>query len=295
MFEGSIVALVTPMTNAGALDLPAFDSLIEWHLDNGTDGFVVLGTTGESPTITAEERLILIQRAIAVVNKRKPVIIGTGTNSTTSTITLTQQALDCGADGVLLVNPYYNKPTQAGLFAHFSRVAEAVPIPQILYNHPGRTGCDLLPETLFRLSAYSNIVGMKEATGDIARVAALREAGVTMPLFSGCDDTACAFMAAGGDGGVISVAANVVPKAFADWVHTALSGDIAAATALDHVLQPLYAALALETNPIPVKYAMMRLGKMAAGIRLPLLPLSEEYRSTLDDVLDTLHLSEKTV
>lgn len=287
MFKGSLVALVTPMQANGDIDWPSFDRLIGWHLDNGSDGLVVLGTTGESATVNPEERAGLIQRSLAVVAGQVPVIVGAGSNATSHTIDLTRQAMELGADAVLLVTPYYNKPTQEGLFQHFKTVADAVSIPQILYNVPGRTGCDLLPETVGRLAQVDNIVALKEATGDIDRLRDILAQELSLALLSGDDFTAVDFMLAGGQG-VISVAANVVPKAFYDLCQAALSGQVASAREQDKRLQPLYEQLFTESNPIPTKWALSEMGLIPGGLRLPLTPLSIECHDPLRHVLRTL-------
>ncbi len=280
MFTGSLVALVTPMKKNGDVDYAAFDQLIDWHLTSGTHGLVILGTTGESPTIDLEERTHLIKQTIARVNHQIPVIVGTGANSTAQTILLTQQAKDLGADAVLLVTPYYNRPTQEGLFLHFSAIADAVEIPQILYNVPTRTACDLLPETVLRLAAHPNIVGLKEASGDIQRLTYLREHLCDLAVYSGDDGLGLAFMQKGAQG-VISVVANIAPKLFATLCHLALEGDHEQALILDNRLRPLYKSLFLEANPIPSKWLLAKMGLIQAGIRLPLTPLSMQYQAVV--------------
>lgn len=274
MFTGSIVAIVTPMKVNGEIDYQKFGSLVDWHLENKTDGLVVLGTTGESPTIEPAERVKIIRQVIEQVNDRIPVIVGSGTNCTRHTIELTQEAMSLGVDGVLLTTPYYNKPTQEGLYQHFKAVAEAVPIPQILYNVPSRTACDLLPETILRLAKISNIVGVKEATGDIERVKKLVSSELT--LLSGDDKTAMEFMLNGGKG-VISVVANVAPQAFHQLCVTATAGKKELAQQHNAKLDALHTALFLEANPIPVKWALAQMKMIEEGIRLPLTKLSEKY------------------
>lgn len=278
MFHGSLVALVTPMQPSGAVDYASLAELVEWHIASGTDGLVVLGTTGETATIEPVERRQIVQRVINQVHGRIPVIVGTGTNSTAHSIVLTQQAMEMSADAVLLVTPYYNKPTQEGLYQHFKAIAEQVPIPQILYNVPSRTACDLLPETILRLSQFTNIVGVKEATGDIARVAPLST--VDLDLLSGDDATASAFMLAGGKG-VISVVANVAPRAMHDLCDAALRANKLQVENYDSQLQGLYKALFCEANPIPVKWALQEMGMIKSGIRLPLTLLSERCHATV--------------
>jgi 4-hydroxy-tetrahydrodipicolinate synthase len=277
-FHGSIVAIVTPMRGGVAPDAPlAWDQLaelIEFHIAQGTDGIVAVGTTGESATLNEEEHCEAIRRTVEIVKRRVPVIAGTGANSTTEAIHLTQQAKAAGADACLLVTPYYNKPTQEGLYLHFKAVAAAVAIPQILYNVPGRTACDMLPATIARLAKVPHIVGVKEATGEVARVAQIREqCGEDFILLSGDDATAREFMLAGGHG-VISVTANVAPKAMHDLCVAARAGDAAQAAAIDAPLALLHRDLFCESNPIPVKWAVHAMGLMDNGIRLPLTWLS---------------------
>ena len=276
--RGSMVAIVTPMSGGVSPDAPidwdAYARLVEFHLDAGTDAIVAVGTTGESATLDEVEHVETIRRCVELVRGRVPVIAGTGANSTTEAIALTAAAKRVGADACLLVTPYYNKPTQEGLYLHYKAVAEAVEIPQILYNVPGRTACDMLPETVGRLARLPNIVGVKEATGEVARVARLRElCGDGFLLLSGDDATAREFMLAGGHG-VISVTANVAPKAMHDLCVAALAGDAAAASRIDAPLAALHRDLFCEANPIPVKWAVQHMGLIGGGIRLPLTPLS---------------------
>ncbi len=286
MFSGSIVAIVTPMKPNGDVDYKNFERLIDWHLENDTDGLVVLGTTGESPTIEPEERVKIVSHAVEQVNERIPVIVGTGANSTHHAIALTRQAMELGADAGLLVTPYYNKPTQEGLYQHFKSLAEAVPMPQILYNVPSRTACDLLPETVSRLTKFSNIVGIKEATGDIERVKKLREMNNELDLLSGDDKTAMEFMLAGGKG-VISVVANIVPKAFHTLCEAAITNNHKLAEEYDNKLKILYKALFIESNPIPTKWALAQMGLIAEGIRLPLTPLSQQFHAEVRQALQS--------
>jgi 4-hydroxy-tetrahydrodipicolinate synthase len=276
MFTGSIVAIVTPMQANGDIDYKKFETLVDWHLDNDTDGFVVLGTTGECPTIEADERVKITRQIVDQVNGRVPVIVGTGTNSTRHSLELTEQAMELGADAALLVTPYYNKPTQEGLYQHFKTIAEAVPIPQILYNVPSRTACDLLPETVLRLTKFSNIVGVKEATGDIERVKILSQANNELDLLSGDDKTAMEFMLNGGKG-VISVVANVVPKEFHQLCVAAIAKKRDVAQQLDRQLEALHTSLFVEGSPIPTKWALTQMKMIAEGIRLPLTVLNEKY------------------
>jgi 4-hydroxy-tetrahydrodipicolinate synthase len=274
MIQGSIVAIVTPMHTDGTLDKIAFQRLIDFHLDNGTDAIVAVGTTGESPTLDSDEHCQVIRWAVEHVAKRVPVIGGSGSNSTREAIELTRCTYEAGADAALLVTPYYNKPTQEGLYQHFKAVAEAVPLPQILYNVPGRTGCDLKPETVARLAQIDNIVGLKDASGDLARVLPQRmSCGTEFGLYSGDDGSALEFLCLGGNG-VISVTANVAPRAMQRMVAAALRGDNAEAIRINQDLLGLHSKLFIEANPIPVKWAVQHMGLIENGIRLPLTPLS---------------------
>jgi len=287
--SGSIVALVTPM-QAGvqaetALDWSALERLVEFHIDQGTDGIVAVGTTGESATLNEEEHLAAVRRVVELVKGRVPVIAGTGANSTHEAIRLTRHAKSAGVDACLLVTPYYNKPTQEGLYLHHKAVAEAVDIPQILYNVPSRTACDMQPATVARLATVPNIVGIKEATGDLTRLSAIAAlCGKDFLLFSGDDATACDFMLKGGHG-VISVTANVAPKLMHDLCVLAAGGDAAGAHAIDEKLQPLHRDLFVEANPIPVKWAVERMGLMDAGIRLPLTWLSADRQPLVREAM----------
>ncbi|WP_343034737.1 4-hydroxy-tetrahydrodipicolinate synthase [Thiomicrorhabdus cannonii] len=274
MFRGSMVALVTPMLDDESVDFASLEKLVEFHIEAGTDAIVAVGTTGESATLDMEEHCAVVKFVVDKVNKRIPVIAGTGANSTSEAIQLTQCAKDAGADACLLVTPYYNKPTQEGLYLHHKKVAEAVDIPQILYNVPGRTACDMLPETVIRLSKIKNIVGIKEATGDISRIAKIK-AGVSedFDLYTGDDASAVDFILAGGHGG-ISVTANVAPKACHEIYKAALAGDAETARRLDAPLAALHRDLFVESNPIPVKWALAEMGLIGHAIRLPLTPLS---------------------
>ncbi len=274
MFRGSIVAVVTPMQIDGSIDYQAFARLLDWHVHEGTSAIVAVGTTGESATLSYAEQADVIRFAVTEVGGRVPVIAGTGVPSTAKTVELTRQAMSLGADACLIMAPAYVKPTQEGLYQHYRTVAEAVPIPQIMYNVPGRTACDILPQTVGRLATLPNIVGIKEATGDLKRLQALFEVcGDEMDLLSGDDLTACAFMQAGGKG-VISVTANVVPKLMHELCRLALSGDNEKAMALDAQLQPLHQAMFVEANPIPVKWVLAQMGRIPGGVRLPLTELS---------------------
>lgn len=290
MFHGSLVAIVTPMDEGGDVDYSSLERLVDWHLNNETDGLVVLGTTGESATIEDEERKKIITQVVAQVNERIPVVIGTGANATNHSIVLTQQAMELGADAALLVTPYYNKPTQEGLYQHYKAVAQAVPIPQILYNVPSRTACDLLPETVKRLGEFPNIVALKEATGDLDRLKTLLSMDCQMDMLSGDDPSSMEFMLAGGKG-VISVTANVAPK----WVHAmskaAVQGNRSEAEKWNDKLKVLYKNLFLESNPIPTKWVLLKMGLIKSGIRLPLTPLSEQYHAELKSAMKQAELT----
>jgi 4-hydroxy-tetrahydrodipicolinate synthase len=285
MFHGSMVALVTPMRADGAIDDDSLAGLIEFHIRAGTDAIVAVGTTGESATLDEHEHCAVIRRVVELTAGRIPVIAGTGANSTTEAISLTHCALKAGADACLLVTPYYNKPTQEGLYLHHKAIAEAVPIPQILYNVPGRTACDMLPDTVVRLAKVSNIVGLKEATGDLGRAREILDrCGDQLDLFGGDDATGCEFMLLGGKG-VISVTANVAPAAMHALYVAAKAGDRAQAEAIDLPLRALHRDLFVEANPIPVKWALQEMGLIPPGIRLPLTPLSERYHTMVRDAL----------
>lgn len=281
MFTGSLVAIVTPMFEDGRLDLDALKKLIDFHVDAGTDGIVIVGTTGESPTVNVDEHCLLIKTTVEYVAKRVPVIAGTGANSTAEAIELTAKAKSLGADACLLVAPYYNKPSQEGLYQHFKAVAEAVAIPQILYNVPGRTGCDLSNDTVVRLAQVPNIVGIKDATGGIERgTDLLLRVPADFAVYSGDDATSLALMLLGGKG-VISVTANVAPQLMHDMCVHALNGHIAAAKAANAKLFALHQKLFVEANPIPVKWVLQQMGLIATGIRLPLVNLSSQYHEVL--------------
>ena len=268
---GSLVAIVTPMKADGSLDLAAFRALIDWHVANGTHGIVAVGTTGESPTVDVDEHLQLIQVAVEQAAGRIPVIAGTGANATAEAIELTREAHRLGAQASLQVVPYYNKPTQEGLYQHFRAVAEAVPMPHILYNVPGRTVADLAHETTIRLAQIPNIVGIKDATGNLERGQWLvREAPAHFSVYSGDDPTAPLLMLMGGKGN-ISVTANVLPKEMATLCEAALAGDARAVAKQNLALMPVHRAMFCEANPIPVKWALHRMGRMEAGVRLPLV------------------------
>ena len=287
MITGSIVALVTPMHPDGAIDWSAFARLIEYHIESGTAGLGVVGTTGESPTLTVPEHCEVIRFAVEQAGGRIPVVAGTGGNSTHEAIELTVSAAEAGADYSLSVTPYYNKPTQQGLFEHFQAVARSVNLPIILYNVPGRTGCDLMNDTVVRLSQIDNIVAIKDATGDIERGASLIEAVPDgFAVFSGDDATALELMRRGGKGNV-SVTANIAARDMAAMCNLALAGEWGAAAEVDARLSELNDLLFIEANPIPVKWAMAQRGMMGDGIRLPLTPLSEPCRGDLERALET--------
>ncbi len=281
MISGSMVAIVTPMDAQGALDWQALTKLVDFHLQEGTDALVVVGTSGESATLNVEEHVEVIRRVVDQVKGRIPVIAGTGANCTREAVELTRNAKSVGADACLLVTPYYNKPTQEGLYQHFKHIAEAVAIPQILYNVPGRTVCDMLADTVVRLSAVPNIIGIKEATGNIDRA---KDIIARVPsdfyVYSGDDATAYELMLAGGKGN-ISVTANIAPRAMHELCQLAMAGDAAGAKALNDRLMPLHENLFLEANPIPVKWALQQMGLIEQGIRLPLTWFSEQYHDTL--------------
>ena len=287
MITGSIVALVTPMHPDGAIDWSALARLIEYHIESGTAGLGVVGTTGESPTLTVPEHCEVIRFAVEQAGGRIPVVAGTGGNSTHEAIELTVSAAEAGADYSLSVTPYYNKPTQQGLFEHFQAVARSVNLPIILYNVPGRTGCDLLNDTVVKLSQIDNIVAIKDATGDVARVAALIEAVPDgFAVFSGDDATALELMRRGGQGNV-SVTANIAARDMAAMCNLALTGEWEAAAEIDARLSELNDLLFIEANPIPVKWVMAQRGMIEEGIRLPLTPLSEPCRGHLERALET--------
>lgn len=285
MFHGSIVALVTPMHESGSVDHSALERLVEFHIENGTHGIVAVGTTGESATLNEDEHCGVIRAVVETVKGRVPVIAGTGANATAEAVILTQCAMKAGADAALLVTPYYNKPTQEGLFRHYSTVAEACAIPQILYNVPGRTAVDMQLETVERLADIPNIVGIKEATGSVDRVRQLAETCVgRLDVFSGDDDIACECMLAGAKG-VISVTANVAPAMMSKMAEAALAADAEGARERDASLRGLHSALFLESNPIPVKWAVQQQGLIPGGIRLPLTPLSEGHHAAVRDAM----------
>jgi len=276
MIQGSIVALVTPMFEDGAVDDVSLKKLVEFHIGQGTDALVAVGTTGESATLDEDEHCHVIKTIVDCVGGRIPVIAGTGANCTREAIELTRKAKEAGADACLLVTPYYNKPTQEGLYLHHKAVAEAVDIPQILYNVPGRTGVDMLPETIGRLAKIDNIVGVKEATGKLERVQQIRElCGDEFALYTGDDATSLEFCILGGNGS-ITVTGNVAPKLLHEMIAAAMKGDRATAEELDAKLAGLHSSLFIQSNPIPVKWAVAEMGLMGKGIRLPLTWLSDD-------------------
>ena len=279
MITGSIVALVTPMTlETLDVDRDALERLVEWHIDQGTHALVAVGTTGESATLSVDEHSRVIKAVVDISNGRIPVIAGTGANCTREAIALTKAAKSAGADACLLVTPYYNKPTQEGLYQHYKAIAEGVDIDQILYNVPGRTACDMLPETVLRLSKIKNIVGIKEATGDLDRAAQLIDnSPKDFAIYSGDDHTARELMLLGGHGD-ISVTANVAPKLMSQMCEAALNGNADLALTIDQQLLPIHDAMFVESNPIPVKWAVSQQGLISNAIRLPLTQLSETHQ-----------------
>lgn len=285
MITGSMVAIVTPMDAQGELDWAALDKLVDFHIQEGTDAIVAVGTTGESATLNVDEHVEVLRRVVRMVNGRIPVIAGTGANCTREAIALTRNAKDVGADACLLVTPYYNKPTQEGLYQHFKLIAESVDVPQILYNVPGRTVCDMQAETVIRLSKINNIIGVKEATGDVERGKQII-AGVDSDflVYSGDDATAYELMLAGGKGN-ISVTANVAPRQMSELCRLAMAGKADEARALNDQLMPLHQKLFLEANPIPVKWALHEMGMIDTGIRLPLTWLSQQYHNDVRQAL----------
>ena len=279
MIKGSIVAMVTPMDTNGAVDERGLRRLVEFHIENGTDAIVAVGTTGESATLSHAEHIAVIEKIVELVRGRVSVIGGTGANSTTEALSLTQGAMEAGVEACLLVTPYYNKPTQEGLYQHFKLVAESVPVPQILYNVPGRTACDMLPDTVERLARLKNIIGIKEATGDLDRIHEIkRRCPGDFSIYSGEDWLGMETILAGGKG-VISVTANVAPGTMHEMCALALAGDRTAAEAVDARLQGLHKALFFESNPIPAKWLLHEMGMIDRGIRLPLTVLDERFHA----------------
>lgn len=288
MIQGSIVAIVTPMHADGRVDFDALDRLVDWHIAEGTDAIVAVGTTGESATLDIDEHLGVIARVIQRAARRVPIIAGTGANSTAEAIELTRAAAEVGADAALLVTPYYNKPPQEGLYRHFKAIAEAVKIPQILYNVPGRTGVDMLPATVARLAQVPGIAGIKEAKGDMVRVRELLALGLpqSFALYSGDDATARESILLGFHGN-ISVTANVAPRAMHQMCKAAQAGQADVAASIDEKLASLHRDLFCEPNPIPVKWALEHMQRIGAGIRLPLVPLDPKFHDTVRSALRT--------
>jgi 4-hydroxy-tetrahydrodipicolinate synthase len=285
MLTGSLVAIVTPMQADGSLDIPRFRALLDWHIAEGTDGVVVVGTTGESPTVDVEEHCLLIRTAVEHCTGRIPVIAGTGANSTREAIELAQFAKGVGANYSLSVVPYYNKPTQEGLYRHFKAIAEAVDLPMILYNVPGRTVADMATDTVLRLAQVPGIVGIKDATGNLERGSdLLKRKPADFLVYSGDDGTALAYMLLGAHGD-ISVTANVAPRAMHEMCAAAIAGDAKKAIALNQRLLPLHQKLFVEANPIPVKWALARMGRIGEGIRLPLTTLAPAFHETVTTAL----------
>ena len=286
IIQGSIVALVTPMFEDGSVDWKGLEKLVEWHIAQGTNSIVAVGTTGEASTLNMAEHTQVIKEVIRVANKRIPIIAGTGANSTHEAIELTKEAKELGADAALLVTPYYNKPTQEGLFQHYKAIAEAVDLPIILYNVPGRTGVDMLNETVIRLASVPHIVGIKDATGDVPRGQELLEGlkGTDMVVYSGDDATARELIELGAKGN-ISVTANIAPKIMSDLCAAALEGNHELAVQYDQQVAKLNNILFCESNPIPVKWALHEMELIGTGIRLPLTPLAEQYRTPLREEL----------
>lgn len=291
MITGSIVALATPMHGDGSLDWDRLDKFVDFQIKNGTDSIVAVGTTGESATLSPAEHCKVIERIVDRASGRIPIIAGTGANSTAEAIELSRAAKRVGADACLSVTPYYNKPTQEGLYQHFKAIAEAVDIPQILYNVPGRTAVDMHNETVVRLASVANIVGIKDATGDVQRgIALLKDLPTNFAVYSGDDPTAFELILAGGKGN-ISVTANVAPRKMHDLCELALAGEASKAKALNDALMPLHGAMFVESNPIPVKYAMYLLGLAEKGIRLPLTVLDEKFHAQLAKELEAAGLA----
>jgi 4-hydroxy-tetrahydrodipicolinate synthase len=280
MFKGCIVAVVTPMHPDGSLDKKRFGELLEWEISQGVDGIVVNGTTGESPTLEEDEQNEIIQFTVDCVHGRVPVIAGTGSYSTQHTLKQTQKAFDLGVDACLLIVPYYNRPTQEGLYQHFRKIAENVPGPIILYNQPGRTGTDMLPSTVERLMILPNIVAIKECANTERYKELITRCGSELDILTGNDDDTLEVLRLGGKG-VISVAANILPNVVSNLCRAGLAGDWAKAESLAKQLEPLYQNLFVESNPIPVKWLLQYMGKIESGIRLPLTPLSAKYQDNL--------------
>ncbi|MBE8215882.1 MAG: 4-hydroxy-tetrahydrodipicolinate synthase [Endozoicomonadaceae bacterium] len=287
MFKGSCVALVTPMLHDRSIDWNHLDALIEWHIEEKTDALLAIGTTGENVTLSADEQLKVLKRTMQVVNQRIPVMAGTGSNATAYSIQMTESAKKLGVDYCLLVTPYYNKPTQEGLYQHFTAIANAVSIPQILYNVPGRTSCDLLPNTVKRLANHPHIIAIKEATGDLDRANTLIQYAQSIDhfnIYSGDDATAFEFLKLGGHG-VISVTANILPNIVHQLCQAVFNHDLDQAKSMQAILYAFNSLLFVESNPIPVKWALSYMGKIKSYCRLPLTPLSFEYEESIKKAL----------
>jgi len=288
MFQGCIVALVTPMNPDGSVDVASFRNLLDFHVDNKTDGIVVLGTTGECPTVDFDEHTFLVKEAVSYISGKIPVIAGTGANSTKEAIYLTQSAKEVGADACLLVTPYYNKPNQKGLFEHYKAINDAVDIPQILYNVPSRTGCDLKNETVISLSQLSNIIGIKDATGELERINFLKKRVEESFIFiSGDDLSFLEYMKRGGQG-VISVTANITPALMRTICSYILKADLEKAEKINEKLRSLHKAMFIDSNPMPVKWLLNHLGFINQGIRLPLVKLDKKYHSVMIEAYEAI-------
>jgi 4-hydroxy-tetrahydrodipicolinate synthase len=283
VFKGSVVALVTPFKEDGSVDHDTIRELVEWHIEQGTNGILPCGTTGESPTLSHDEHDAVVRTVVEAVHKRVPVLAGCGSNATTEALRLVKHAEAVGADGALVITPYYNKPTQAGMIAHFKTVAASTSLPVVIYNVPGRTGVNIAPETVAELAEVDNIVGIKEASGSLDQASSILTK-CNIDLLSGDDSINLPLMAIGGCG-IISVVANVVPDQMVALTHAALKGDMATAEQLHHKLYNLCKVLFIETNPIPVKAALAMMGKIREDLRLPLVPLSDEHREKVREVL----------
>ena len=289
--KGSMVAIVTPMNSDGKLDRATFNKLVEWHHSEGTSAIVVVGTTGESATLSVQEHCDLVSYCVEAADKRIPVIAGTGSNSTEEALYFTSSAKECGADACLLVTPYYNKPSQEGLFRHFKLIAESVDIPQILYNVPSRTGCDMELELVDRLASIDNVIGLKDATGDVVRGKQLIEkCGDRIDIYSGEDALTLELMKLGATG-TISVTANVAPGLMSKMCNMALEGEFESARVLDDLLAGLHKSLFLEANPIPVKWALHKMGKIGNGIRLPLTELNDKFHVEVIEALSRVKVN----
>lgn len=289
MFHGAMTALVTPMLVDGTIDVDSLRALVEWQIESGSTAIIALGSTGEAATLIEDERELVVSQIIEQVNQRIPIIVGTGSNSTQQSIHWSRQAMALGADACLVVNPYYNKPPQQGVYEHYKKIAEAVPIPQILYNSPDRTGGHIALETIEKLAEIPNIIGIKETIPDMQRIENIKQIAPDLDIYSGDDATALDCVLHGGKG-FISVAANVIPKQMNTLCQLALEGKIAEATALHRKLSLLFKALFVQSNPIPAKWMLAKMGKIKSGIRLPLIPLESRYQSEVNQVLTELNL-----